>query len=119
MSLKELFGGKRKDLAKTIDEAEAGEDFTPDCPVIVELKQDKELNKELNIQMDTDYYNLNDFLKLFKLSDTKVTHCTVKIRKIDDSTVQIIFHEGKLLLKSDFTFDWEIWLWVNIGLFTE
>ena len=58
--------------------------------------------------MDTDYYNLNDFLKLFKLSDTKVTHCTVKIRKIDDSTVQIIFHEGKLLLKSDFTFDWEI-----------
>ena len=25
MSLKELFGGKRKDLAKTIDEAEAGE----------------------------------------------------------------------------------------------
>ena len=102
MSLKELFGGKRKDLAKTIDEAEAGEDFT------VELKQDKELNKELNIQMDTDYYNLNDFLKLFKLSDTKVTHCTVKIRKIDDSTVQIIFHEGKLLLKSDFTFDWEI-----------
>ena len=108
MSLKTLFKGNNKNLAKVIDESEAGEDFSPDCPAIIELKQDKELNKELNIQIDPDYYTLDDLLGFLKLSKTKITECKVKVKKENDSTVIINFHEGKLVLKSDFTFDWEM-----------
>ena len=108
MSLLKLFSRKNKEFIEAIDEAEAGEDFTPNCPVIIELKQDNELGKELNLQIDSDCYNLDDFLTLLKLSKTKATKCSVQVKKIDDSTVKIIFREGKLILKSDFTFDWEV-----------
>ena len=108
MSLMKIFGSKRKDLAKTIDEAEAGEDFTPDCPAIIELQQDKQLDKELNLQVDENYYTLNDLLTVLKLSKTKLTKCSIVVKKIDDSVVHLIFNEGKVVLKSDFTFDWEI-----------
>ena len=108
MSLMKIFGSKRKDLAKTIDESEAGEDFTPDCPAIIELQQDKQLDKELNLQVDENYYTLNDLLTVLKLSKTKLTKCSIVVKKIDDSVVHLIFNEGKVVLKSDFTFDWEI-----------
>ena len=108
MALKNLFGSKRKDIEKIIDESGAGEDFSPDCPAIIELKQDKELNKELNLKVDENYYTLDDLLTFLKLSKTKITECKVKVKKENDSTVIINFHEGKLVLKSDFTFDWEI-----------
>jgi len=108
MALKNLFGSKRKDIEKIIDESEAGEDFSPDCPAIIELKQDKELNKELNLKVDENYYTLDDLFVFLKLSKTKVNACKVKIKMENDSTVIINFHEGKLVLKSDFTFDWEI-----------
>ena len=108
MSLLNLFNRKNKEFIEVIDEAEASEDFTPDCPVIIELKQDNELGKELNLQIDSDCYNLDDFLTFLKLSKTKATKCSVQIKKVDDSTIKIIFREGKLILKSDFTFDWEI-----------
>ena len=108
MSLLKLFSRKNKEFIEVIDEAEAGEDFTPDCPAIIELQQDNELGKELNLQIDSDCYNLDDFLTLLKLSKTKATKCSVQVKKIDDSTVKIIFREGKLILKSDFTFDWEV-----------
>jgi hypothetical protein len=108
MSLMKIFGSKKKDFAKVIEETEASEDFTPDCPAILELKQDNELGKELNLQTDSDFYNLDDFLTFLKLSKTKVTKCSVQVKKVDDSVVKIIFNGGKLILKSDFTFDWEI-----------
>ena len=108
MSLMKIFGSKRKDLAKTIDESEAGEDFTPDCPAIIELQQDKQLDKELNLQVDENYYTLDDFLTFLKLSKTKVTKCNIAVKKIDDSTIHFIFNGGKVVLKSDFTYDWEI-----------
>ena len=108
MSLMKIFGSKRKDLVKTIDESEAGEDFTPDCPAIIELQQDKQLDKELNLQVDENYYTLNDLLTVLKLSKTKLTKCSIVVKKIDDSVVHLIFNEGKVVLKSDFTFDWEI-----------
>ena len=108
MSLMKIFGSKRKDLAKTIDESEAGEDFTPDCPAIIELQQDKQLGRELNLQTDENYYTLEDLLTVLKLSKTKSTKCSIVVKKIDDSVVHLIFNEGKIVLKSDFTFDWEI-----------
>ena len=108
MSLMKIFGSKRKDLVKTIDESEAGEDFTPDCPAIIELQQDKQLDKELNLQIDENYYTLDDLLTVLKLSKTKLTKCSIVVKKIDDSVVHLIFNEGKVVLKSDFTFDWEI-----------
>ena len=108
MSLMKIFGSKRKDLVKTIDESEAGEDFTPDCPAIIELQQDKQLDKELNLQVDENYYTLDDLLTVLKLSKTKLTKCSIVVKKIDDSVVHLIFNEGKVVLKSDFTFDWEI-----------
>ena len=108
MSLMKIFGSKRKDLAKTIDESEAGEDFTPDCPAIIELQQDKQLGKELNLQTDENYYTLEDLLTILKLSKTKSTKCSIIVNKIDDSTIHFIFNEGKVILKSDFTYDWEV-----------
>ena len=108
MSLMKIFGSKRKDLVKTIDESEAGEDFTPDCPAIIELQHDKQLDKELNLQIDENYYTLDDLLTVLKLSKTKLTKCSIVVKKIDDSVVHLIFNEGKVVLKSDFTFDWEI-----------
>ena len=103
MSLKELFGGKRKDLAKTIDEAEAGEDFTPDCPAIIELQQDKELSKELNLKVDENFYNLEDIIKFFNFKNGK----TVKgVVKIENDKIIIVFPEGKLELLSDLSVDW-------------
>ena len=74
----------------------------------MELKQDNELNKELNLQIDDDFYSLDDLFRFLKLSKTKVTECKVRIKKVDDSIAHIVFSNGKLILKSDFTFDWEI-----------
>ena len=111
MSLMKIFGSKRKDLVKTIDESEAGEDFTPDCPAIIELQQDKELSKELNIQVDSDVYTLDDMLVALGLSKTKMTKCNINLIKVNDSLIKIHFSNGKILLKRDgqnFTFDWEI-----------
>ena len=108
MSLLKLFSKKNKEFIKVIDEAEASEDFTPDCPVIIELKQDNELGKELNLQVDENYYTLDDFLTFLKLSKTKITKCNIAVKKIDDSTIHFIFNGGKVILKSDFTYDWEI-----------
>ena len=103
MSLKELFGGKRKNLAKTIDEADAGEDFTPDCPAIIELQQDKELSKELNLKVDENFYNLEDIIKFFNFKNGK----TVKgVVKIENDKIIIVFPEGKLELLSDLSVDW-------------
>jgi len=107
MSLKTLFKGNNKNLAKVIDESEAGEDFSPDCPAIIELKQDKELNKELNIQIDPDYYTLDDLLSFLKLSKKKITKCNISVKKVDESALHLKFHEGTIILHSDFTFDWE------------
>ena len=107
MSLMKIFGGKKKDFADIIEETEAAEGFTPVCPAIIELKQDIELGKELNLQIDSDCYNLDDFLTFLKLSKTKATKCSVQVKKVDDSVIKIIFNNGKLILKSDFTFDWE------------
>ena len=75
---------------------------------IIELKQDRELNKELNLKVDENYYTLDDLFTFLKLSKTKINECKVRVKMEDDSTVIINFHEGKLVLKSDFTFDWEI-----------
>ena len=108
MSLLNLFNRKNKKFIEVIDEAEAAEDFTPDCPAILELKQDNELGKELNLQIDENYYTLADLLTVLKLSKTKSTKCSIIVNKIDDSTIHFIFNEGKVILKSDFTFDWEV-----------
>ena len=108
MSLLDVFTRKNKKFIEVVDEAEASEDFTPDCPAIIELKQDNQLDKELNLQVDENYYTLDDLLAFLKLSKTAVTKCTIGVKKIDDSTIHIIFREGKLILKSDFTYDWEI-----------
>ena len=107
MSLLKLFKRNKK-FIEVIDETETLGEVTVDCPAIVELKQDNELGKELNLQIDSDCYNLDDFLTFLKLSKTKATKCSVQIKKVDDSTVKIIFSNGKLILKSDFTFDWEV-----------
>ena len=107
-SLSKLFGGKKKDLAKVIDENQELGEVTVDCPAIIELKQDKELNKELNLKVDENYYTLDDLFTFLKLSKTKANECKVRVKMENDSTVIINFHEGKLVLKSDFTFDWEI-----------
>jgi len=109
MSIMNIFNTKKKDLAKVIDENQELGEVTIDCPAIIELKQDKELNKELNIQIDSDYYKLDDLLLALNLSKTKISECKVKIKKIDDSVVHIILNSGgKIVLRSDFTFDWEI-----------
>tara|TARA_R100001082_G_C4354824_1_gene156325 strand:- start:26 stop:355 length:330 start_codon:yes stop_codon:yes gene_type:complete len=106
--LSKLFKGRQKDLAKIVEEDDAGTDFSPDCPAIIELKQDKELNKELNLQIDENCYTLDDLLNFLKLSKTKITECKVKVKKVDDSVLHLKFHEGTIILHSDFTFDWEI-----------
>ena len=46
-----MFGSKKKDFAKVIDESDALGEVTIDCPAVMELKQDNELNKELNLHM--------------------------------------------------------------------
>ena len=107
-SLSKLFGGKKKDLAKVVDENQELGEVTVDCPAIIELKQDRELNKELNLKVDENYYTLDDLFTFLKLSKTKINECKVRVKMEADSTVIINFHEGKLVLKSDFTFDWEI-----------
>jgi|TARA_R100000781_G_scaffold113795_1_gene83079 hypothetical protein len=103
-----MFGSKKKDFAKVIDESDALGEVTIDCPAVMELKQDNELNKELNLKIDDDFYTLDDLFLFLNLSKTKITECKVKVKKVDDSTAHIIFNGGKLVLKSDFTFDWEI-----------
>ena len=108
MSIMNIFNTKKKDLAKVIDENQELGEVTIDCPAIIELKQDNELNKELNLKIDNDFYTLDDLFAFLNLSKTKITECKVKVKKIDDSTAHIIFNGGKLVLKSDFTFDWEI-----------
>lgn len=108
MSLMKMFGSKKKDFAKVIDESDALGEVTIDCPAVMELKQDNELNKELNLKIDDDFYTLDDLFLFLNLSKTKITECKVKVKKVDDSTAHIIFNGGKLVLKSDFTFDWEI-----------
>jgi len=108
VSLMKMFGSKKKDFAKVIDESDALGEVTIDCPAVMELKQDNELNKELNLKIDDDFYTLDDLFLFLNLSKTKITECKVKVKKVDDSTAHIIFNGGKLVLKSDFTFDWEI-----------
>ena len=111
MSLKELFGGKRKDIDKIIEESEPLGEVTVDCPAIIELKQDKELDKELNIQIDSDAYTLDDMLLALGLSKDKNNKCNINIIKVNDSLIKIHFNSGKILLKRDghnFIFDWEI-----------
>jgi len=106
MSLFPIFGSKQKKFVEAVKET--SEDFTPDCPAIIELKQDKQLDKELNLQADENYYTLDDLLTFLKLSKTEITKCSVIVKKIDDSTIHFIFKEGKIILKSDLTYDWEI-----------
>jgi|TARA_R100001530_G_scaffold7414_1_gene8125 hypothetical protein len=108
MSLLDVFTRKNKKFIEVVDEAEASEEFTPDCPAIIELKHDNELGKELNLQIDENYYTLDDLLTVLKLSKAKPTKCNITVNKIDDSTIHFIFNEGKVILKSDFTFDWEV-----------
>ena len=106
MSLFPIFGSKQKKFVEAVKET--SEDFTPDCPAIIELQQDKQLDKELNLQVAENYYTLDDLLTVLKLSKTKSTKCSIIVNKIDDSTIHFIFNEGKVILKSDFTFDWEV-----------
>ena len=40
-SLSKLFGGRKKDLAKVVDENQELWEVTVDCPAIIELKQDR------------------------------------------------------------------------------
>ena len=72
MSLTKLFGSKKKskDVAEVIDDCDALGEVTIDCPAVVELKQDNELNKELNLQIDDDFYSLDDLFRFLKLSKT-------------------------------------------------
>ena len=110
-SLSKLFGSKKKDLAKVIDENQELGDVTVDCPAIIELKQDKELEKELNIQIDSDVYTLDDMLLALGLSKDKNNKCNINVIKVNDSLIELQFNGGKILLKRDgqnFTFDWEI-----------
>ena len=103
MSLKELFGGKSKDIDKIIEESEPLGEVTVDCPAIIELKQDKELNKELNLKVDENFYNLEDIIKFFNFKNGK----TVKgVVKIENDKIIIVFPEGKLELLSDLSVDW-------------
>ena len=109
MSLLTIFGSKKKKFAEAVKET--SEDFTPDCPAIIELQQDKQLDKELNIQVDSDVYTLDDMLVALGLSKTKMTKCNINLIKVNDSLIKIHFSNGKILLKRDgqnFTFDWEI-----------
>ena len=106
MSLLTIFGSKQKKFVEAVKET--SEDFTPDCPAIIELQQDKQLDKELNLQADENYYTLDDLLTILKLSKAKPTKCNIIVTKIDDSTIHFIFNEGKVILKSDFTYDWEV-----------
>ena len=108
MALKDIFKKDKPNFVKVIEESEASEDFTPDCPAIVELKQDKELDKELNIELDPDYYTLDDLLSCLKLSKKKITKFNISVKKVDDSILHLKFHEGTIILHSDFTFDWEV-----------
>mgnify|MGYP003131799538 FL=1 len=110
-SLSKLFGGKKKDLAKVVDENQELGEVTVDCPAIIELKQDRELEKELNIQIDSDAYTLDDMLLALGLSKDKNNKCNINIIKVNDSLIKIHFNSGKILLKRDgqnFIFDWEI-----------
>ena len=110
-SLSKLFGGKKKDLAKVVDENQELGEVTVDCTAIIELKQDRELEKELNIQIDSDAYTLDDMLLALGLSKDKNNKCNINIIKVNDSLIKIHFNSGKILLKSDgqnFIFDWEI-----------
>ena len=103
MSLKELFGGKRKDIDKIIEESEPLGEVTVDCPAIIELQQDKELSKELNLKVDENFYNLEDIIKFFNFKNGK----TVKgVVKIENDKIIIVFPEGKLELLSDLSVDW-------------
>ena len=108
MSIKDIFKRDKPNFVKVIEESESAQDFTPDCPAIVELKQDKELDKELNIELDPDYYTLDDLLSCLKLSKKKITKCNISVKKVDDSILHLKFHEGTIILHSDFTFDWEV-----------
>ena len=102
-SLSKLFGGKKKDLAKVVDENQELGEVTVDCPAIIELKQDKELNKELNLKVDENFYNLEDIIKFFNFKNGK----TVKgVVKIENDKIIIVFPEGKLELLSDLSVDW-------------
>ena len=110
-SLRKLFSGDKKDLDKVIDENQELGEVTVDCPAIIELKQDKELDKELNIQIDSDAYTLDDMLLALGLSKDKNNKCNIDIIKVNDSLIKIHFNSGKILLKRDghnFIFDWEI-----------
>ena len=109
MSLFPIFGSKQKKFVEAVKET--SEDFTPDCPAIIELQQDKELSKELNIQVDSDVYTLDDMLLALGLSKNKNNKCNINLIKVNDSLIKIHFSNGKILLKRDgqnYTFDWEI-----------
>ena len=106
-SLSKLFD-KKKEFIEVVEETEELGEITVDCPAIIELKQDKELDKELNIQINPDYYTLDDLLSFLKLSKKKITKCNISVKKVDESTLHLKFHEGTIILHSDFTFDWEI-----------
>ena len=41
MSIENIFKKPTTNFVKLIEESETSQDFTPDCPAIVELKQDK------------------------------------------------------------------------------
>ena len=102
MSLKELFGGKRKDIDKIIEESEPLGEVTVDCPAIIELQQDKELSKELNLKVDENFYNLEDIIKFFNFKNGK----TVKgVVEIENDKIIIVFPEGKQELLSDLSVD--------------
>jgi hypothetical protein len=109
MALKNLFGSRQKDIEKIAEESESLGEITVDCPAIIELKQDNELNKEINIQNDPEYYVRDDLLSFLKLSKTKITECKVKFKPVDNSKLHIVTPEGTIILHfTDLSFDWEI-----------
>jgi len=111
MSIMNIFNTKKKDLTKIIDDNQELGEGTVDCPAIIELKQDKELNKELNVKVDSDTYTIDDLLLALGLSKDKNNKCNINLIKINNCLVELQFNGGKILLKRDgqnFTFDWEI-----------